>query len=92
MKERREVRSEERKPNNLNPRRQLSNKLFEQRPIMHVTPQQPSKNLYYLQFLNGQPVWGLMKNSNQDNLSENKEYQHDLNPGGNFKIINQIDC
>lgn len=53
---------------------------------MHVTPQQPSKNLYYLQFLNGQPVWGLMKNSKQDTLNENKEYQHQQNNQGKLYI------
>jgi hypothetical protein len=59
----REVKSEERSSNYTNSRRNLSKLNFDQRPLMRVQPENPNKKLYYLQFLSGQPVWGLVKNS-----------------------------
>lgn len=66
----REVKSEERNSGFVNPRRNLSKLNFDQRPLMRVQPENPNKKLYYLQFLSGQPVWGLVKNSRGENLNE----------------------
>lgn len=66
----REVKSEERNSGFFNPRRNLSKLNFDQRPLMRVQPESPNKKLYYLQFLSGQPVWGIVKNSRGENMND----------------------
>lgn len=63
----REVRSEERKSIHMNPRRNIIKNQFQQRPI--VPSEKEDKKLYYLQFLSGQPVWGLVRNC-KDSLND----------------------
>ena len=72
MKER-EVKSEERGAKHFNPRRNLSKENFEQRPIAQVHPENQNKKLYYLEFLSGQPVWGIVKRGRNNDLNENTE-------------------
>lgn len=87
----REVRSEERKSTNINPRAGPSKNQQEKRPIMAEIPKEPNKKLYYLQFLSGQPVWGLVKNQKIDHLNEstNDQTSEGQNKNGNIFLIAQ---
>jgi hypothetical protein len=57
-----------------------------QRQIGEVQPQQQNKKLYYLQFLSGQPVWGLVKKNQIDNLNNSSQ-----TPTGAPSVHSKID-